>query len=46
MLRNYVTGVDGSPTVAALNGTRSPGNVKMIFVVYSMNVFRLLEKEK
>ena len=44
-IKNYVTGVDGYPTLAALNRTRSPGNVKMIFVVCPTNIFRLLEKE-
>ena len=45
-IKKLLTGVDGYPTLAALNRTRSPGNVKMIFVVCSMNVFRLLVKEK
>lgn len=45
-IKKLLTGVNGYPTLAALNRTRSPGNVKMIFVVCSMNVFRLLVKEK
>lgn len=45
-IKKLLTGVDGYPTLAALNRTRLPGNVKMIFVVCSMNVFRLLVKEK